>query len=134
MSGNSVIEKKDAARAIVRALRRNEAVGVLIDQNAGLDDGVFVDFFGIPACAGTAFARIANRTGAAVIPGFALWSEAENRYVLRFEPILEMTGDDVGDTARIHAVLETVIRRYPEQWLWIHRRWKTRPPGAPPIY
>ena len=62
MSGNTVVEKKDAARAILRALGRNEAVGVLIDQNAGLDEGVFVDFFGIPACVGTAFARIANRT------------------------------------------------------------------------
>jgi KDO2-lipid IV(A) lauroyltransferase len=134
MSGNSIITKKDAARAILRALARNEAVGVLIDQNAGLDEGVFIDFFGIPACAGTAFARIANHTGAAVIPGFALWSEAEQRYVLRFEPILELTGDDACDTARIHAVVERVIRQFPDQWLWIHRRWKTRPPGHRPIY
>jgi Kdo2-lipid IVA lauroyltransferase/acyltransferase len=134
MSGNAVIQKKDAARAILRALGRNEAVGVLIDQNAGPEEGVFVDFFGVPACAGTAFARIANRTGAAVIPGFALWCEAEGRYVLRFEPILEMTGDDARDTARIHAALERVIRQYPDQWLWIHRRWKTRPPGEARIY
>lgn len=134
LSGNSVVQKKDAARAILRALGRNQAVGILIDQNAGLDEGVFVDFFGIPACVGTAFARIANRTGAAVIPGFALWSEAEGRYILRFEPILEMTGDDVRDTARIHGVLESVIRQHPDQWLWIHRRWKTRPPGEPPLY
>lgn len=134
MSGNTVVEKKDAARAILRALGRNEAVGALIDQNAGLDEGVFINFFGIPACVGTAFARIANRTRAAVIPGFALWSEAERRYVLRFEPILEMTGDDVRDTAQIHSVLESMIRQYPDQWLWIHRRWKTRPPGEPPLY
>jgi KDO2-lipid IV(A) lauroyltransferase len=134
MSGNAVIEKKDAARAILRALGRNEAVGVLIDQNAGLDEGVFVDFFGIPACVGTAFARIANRTGAAVIPGFALWSETEGRYILRFEPAVGMTGHDERDTARIHAVLESVIRKHPDQWLWIHRRWKTRPPGEPSLY
>jgi KDO2-lipid IV(A) lauroyltransferase len=134
MSGNHVIEKKDGARAILRALSKNEAVGILIDQNASLDEGAFVDFFGIPACANTAFARIAYRTGAAVIPGFALWSEAEGRYVLRFDPILEMSGDDVADTALIHAKLESVIREYPDQWLWIHRRWKTRQPGAPSIY
>jgi KDO2-lipid IV(A) lauroyltransferase len=134
LSGNSVIDKKDAARAILRALGRNEAVGVLVDQNAAIEEGVFVDFFGVPACVGTAFARIANRTGAAVIPGFALWSEAERRYILRFEPIVEMSGDDVRDTARIHAVLESAIRQYPDQWLWIHRRWKTRPAGEPPIY
>jgi Kdo2-lipid IVA lauroyltransferase/acyltransferase len=134
MSGNHVIEKKDGARAILRALSKNEAVGILIDQNASLDEGAFVAFFGIPACANTAFARIAYRTGASVIPGFALWSEAEGRYILRFDPILEMSGDDVADTALIHAKLESVIREHPDQWLWIHRRWKTRPPGEPSIY
>jgi KDO2-lipid IV(A) lauroyltransferase len=129
-SGNSIIHKKDAARAILRALGRNEAVGILIDQNASLDEGVFVDFFGLPACAGVAFARIANHSGAAVIPGFALWSEAERRYILKFYPILEMSGDERVDTARIHKHLEGVIREYPDQWLWIHRRWKTRPPSV----
>lgn len=134
MSGNRVIQKKDGARAILRALSKNEAVGVLVDQNAAPEEGAFVDFFGMPACANTAFARIAYRSGAAVIPGFALWSEAEGRYILRFDPIFEMTGEEVADTARIHAKLESVIREYPDQWLWIHRRWKTRPPGEPPIY
>ncbi len=130
LSRNSIIHKKDAARAILRALGRNEAVGILIDQNASLDEGVFVNFFGIPACAGVAFARIANHTGAAVIPGFALWSETERRYVLKFYPILEMTGDESADTACIHRQLEAVIREHPDQWLWIHRRWKTRPREA----
>jgi KDO2-lipid IV(A) lauroyltransferase len=134
LSGNRVIEKKDAARAILRALHRNEAVGILIDQNVGLDEGVFIDFFGVQACVGTAFARIAHRTGAAVIPGFALWSEAEQKYVLRFDPIVRMTGDEAADTAAIHKRLEAVIREFPEQWLWIHRRWKTRPPGEPVLY
>ena len=134
MSGNQVIGKRDAVRAIVKALARNEAVGILIDQNVGPDEGVFIPFFGVPACAGTAFARIAHRSGAAVIPGFALWSPVERKYVLRFEPILEMTGDANADTARIHEVLERTIRKYPDQWLWIHRRWKTRPAGQPPLY
>jgi KDO2-lipid IV(A) lauroyltransferase len=134
LSGNHLIEKWDGARAILRALRQNEAVGILMDQNTSLQEGAFVDFFGTPACANTAFAKIAARTGAAVIPGFALWSDEERRYVLRFYPPLEMTGDPVEDTRRLHAVLESVIRAHPGQWLWIHRRWKTRPEGQKPIY
>lgn len=130
LSGNKLIQKKDAARSILKALAQNEAVGILIDQNSSLDQGVFVDFFGIPACANVAFAKIAARSGAAVIPGFALWSEAEQKYILRFYPIVEMTGDATLDTAAIQKQLETVIRQYPDQWLWIHRRWKTRPPVA----
>jgi KDO2-lipid IV(A) lauroyltransferase len=134
LSGNRLIEKKDFARGILKALAANEAVGILIDQNASLDSGVFVDFFGIPACAGTGFVKLAAHTGAAVIPGFALWSEAERKYILRFFPPVAMTGDVQADTACLHAVLESVIRQYPDQWLWIHRRWKTRPPGEPSLY
>jgi Kdo2-lipid IVA lauroyltransferase/acyltransferase len=134
LSGNKIVQKKDAARAILRALGRNEAVGILIDQNASLEEGAFVDFFGIPACAGLAFARMANHTGAAVIPGFALWSDTDRRYILKFYPIVEMTGDDRADTAAIQKQLEAVIREHPDQWLWIHRRWKTRPPGASSLY
>ena len=129
LSGNRLIEKKDFARSILQALAGNEAVGILIDQNASSDSGVFVDFFGIPACAGTGFAKLAAHTGAAVIPGFALWSEPDRKYVLRFYPAVEMTGDVHDDTTRLQAVLENVVRQYPDQWLWIHRRWKTRPPG-----
>ncbi len=129
MSGNKLIEKKNFARGILQALAANEAVGILIDQNASLDTGVFVDFFGIPACAGAGFARLAAHTGAAVIPGFALWSDSERKFVLRFYPEVPVSGDVQQDTARIHAVLERVIREYPDQWLWIHRRWKTRRPG-----
>lgn len=134
LSGNRIIEKKEAARAILKALDRNEAVGILIDQNSGLDQGVFVDFFGIPACASVGLARLAAHSGARVIPGFALWSEKENRYVLRFHAPIEMSGDAARDTARLQAMLEGVIREHPSQWLWIHRRWKTRPPGEPPLY
>lgn len=134
LSGNHLIEKKDFARGILRALGRNEAVGILIDQNSSLEDGVFVDFFGVPACAATGFAKLAAHSGATVIPGFALWSETERRYVLRFYPPLEMSGDPALDTSRLQQQLESVIRDYPDQWLWIHRRWKTRPPGHPSIY
>ncbi len=134
LSGNQLIAKRDAARAVLRALQHNDAVGILIDQNTSLDEGVFVDFFGTPACANTAFAKIAARTGAAVIPGFALWSETEQRYVLRFHPPIPISGDAAADTARLHKFLENVIREHPGQWLWIHRRWKTRPPGSPSLY
>jgi len=127
LSGNRIIEKKDAARGILRALAANEAVGILIDQNASLEEGVFVNFFGVPACANATFAKIAAHSGATVIPGFALWSESERRYVLRFYPPVEMTGDTVEDTRRLQRQLETVIREHLDQWLWIHRRWKTRP-------
>jgi KDO2-lipid IV(A) lauroyltransferase len=134
LSGNRFIQKRDAARGILRALAANQAVGILMDQNTSLAEGVFVDFFGVPACANAGLAKIAARSGAAVIPGFAVWEPAEARYVLRFSPPVEITGDAREDTQRLHAVLEAVIRRNPDQWLWIHRRWKTRPPGQPPVY
>jgi Kdo2-lipid IVA lauroyltransferase/acyltransferase len=134
LSGNRLIVKWDGARAILRALHHNEAVGILIDQNTSLQEGVFVNFFGTPACANTAFTKIAARTGAVVIPGFALWLEAEQRYVLRFYPPLKITADPADDTRHLHALLEEVIREFPGQWLWIHRRWKTRPLDEPPLY
>jgi KDO2-lipid IV(A) lauroyltransferase len=134
LSGNRVIAKKDAARGILRALAAGDAVGLLIDQNTTADQGVFIYFFGVKACAGSAFVKLAHHSGAAVVPGYAVWSEKEERYVLHFEPAVEMTGDIQEDTQRVHARLEAAIRKYPDQWLWIHRRWKTRPPGEKPIY
>jgi len=134
LSGNAVIEKKDFARGILKALAANQAVGILIDQNATPENGEFVDFFGLAACATTGLAKLAAHSGAAVIPGFALWSQTERRYVLRFYPPLEISGDAAADTARLQKQLEAVIREHPDQWLWIHRRWKTRPPGEPPLY
>jgi Kdo2-lipid IVA lauroyltransferase/acyltransferase len=133
-SGNWVISKTDSARTILRALKRNQAVGILADQNAAPENGVFVDFFGAPACAGTGFAKLAAVSGAAVIPGFALWSDEERRYILRFYPPVPMTGDAARDTQALQSKLEEVIRAYPDQWLWIHRRWKTRPDGEPGFY
>jgi KDO2-lipid IV(A) lauroyltransferase len=134
LTGNRPIGKKDFARAILKTLAANEAVGILIDQNASAADGVFLDFFGVKACASTGFAKFAAHSGAAVIPGFALWSEHERRYVLRFYPPIVMTGDVARDTQALQSKLEEVIREYPDQWLWIHRRWKTRPAGEESIY
>jgi len=134
LSGNVLLSKRDFARSIFEALKRNQPVGILVDQNASAENGAFVSFFGTPACANLTFAKLAWRSGAAVIPGFALWSEEENRYILKFWPEVVLTGDAVEDTARIQLAIETAIREAPEQWLWIHRRWKTRPPGEPSFY
>jgi KDO2-lipid IV(A) lauroyltransferase len=134
LSGNRIMFKKDFARPILKALAANDKVGILIDQNASLDSGVFVDFFGVPACAGTGLAKLAAHSGAAVIQAYAIWMEDEGRYLLRFNPPMPITGDAVRDTAALQAGLEAAIRAHPDQWLWIHRRWKTRPPGEPPLY
>lgn len=134
LSGNRLIEKWDSARSILQALRQNQPVGVLIDQNTSLQEGAFIDFFGVPACANTALVRLAARTGAPVVPGFALWSKERGRYILRFYPEIPISGDVQRDTQALHSMLEQRIREHPDQWLWIHRRWKTRPPGQPPLY
>lgn len=140
LHGNRVLHKDDFARGLIGAMRAGETVGILMDTNMTPPQGVFVPFFGVPACTASGLARVALKTGAAVLPGFLLWEEAERQYVLHFYPELALadTGDSEADaidnTARFTAVLEQAIRRYPSQWLWMHRRWKTRPPGAPSIY
>jgi Kdo2-lipid IVA lauroyltransferase/acyltransferase len=133
-SGNRVIEKKDFVRGLLAALKANEPVGILVDQNSLLDQGVFVDFFGVPACTAPVFAKLAHRAGTSVIPGFAVWNEAKRRYVLKFYPAVPLTGDAAADTQAVQKAVEAAIREHPDQWLWIHRRWKTRPPGQPAFY
>jgi Kdo2-lipid IVA lauroyltransferase/acyltransferase len=134
LSGNKLIYKWDGARAVLRALKNNEAVGILIDQNTLETEGVFLDFFGKAACANTGFAKLAWHAKAAVVPGFAVWNRETGHYDLHFYPAIEMTGDEVADTRAIHATIEAIIRKYPDQWMWIHRRWKTRPRGEAPLY
>ena len=133
-SGNIIVGKADGIRPIFRALAANQPVGILVDQNVGLDEGLFVNFFGRKACVSPAFAKLAARTGAAVIPGYAVWSPGEGKYILKFDPPVGITGNTLIDTQRIQNALESAIRAYPDQWLWIHRRWKTRPHGEPPLY
>jgi len=132
--GNRMIGKKEFARSMLETLKSNGTVGIFVDQNSQFDQGVFVNFFGLPARSGTAFAKLARHTGAAVVPGFAVWIEAERRYRLKFYPPLDLTGDVAEDTQRIQSAVERAVREYPDQWLWVHRRWKARPPGAPDLY
>jgi len=140
LRGNRVIHKDDFARGLISSMRKGETVGILMDTNMTPPQGVFVPFFGVEACTASGMARIAEKTGAAVVPGFLLWEESERRYVLRFGPELDVvhTGDAEQDaltnTAAFTAAIERYVRQYPEQWLWMHRRWKTRPPGEAGIY
>lgn len=133
-AGNRVIEKKDFARGILAALQANEPVGILVDQNSMADHGVFVDFFGVKACTAPVFAKLAYRMGTTILPGFAIWSETLGRYVLKFYPPVALTGDPLSDTQAVQAAVERAIRETPGQWLWIHRRWKTRPAGEQSLY
>ena len=140
MHGNRTVSKDDFVRGLLGAMRAGEAVGILMDTNMTPPQGVFVDFFGIPACTASGLARIALRTDAAVVPGFTVWDENKRKYVLRFDPAVELirTGDNeadiVANTALFTSVIESFVRRYPDQWLWVHRRWKTRPEGQPSLY
>ena len=139
LSGNRPIEKNNSARAVLKILGEASTVGILADQNTSLEEGVFVDFFGVPASTTTGVARLALHTGAAVVPGYIFWDTAVGKYRLRFEPAIELacTGDTAQDirenTARFTRVIEDYARRYPDQWLWVHRRWKTRPLGEDPV-
>jgi KDO2-lipid IV(A) lauroyltransferase len=138
--GNRVLHKDDFARGLLTAMRNGDTVGILMDTNMTPPQGVFVEFFGNLACTASGLARVALKTGAAVVPGFLVWEPDELRYVLHFgERIVpEITGDAEADaislTQKCTQVIESWIRRYPDQWLWIHRRWKTRPAGEGPIY
>jgi KDO2-lipid IV(A) lauroyltransferase len=140
LSGNQPIYKNESARMLLKILRSAGTVGILADQNTMPDEGMFVDFFGTPACTTTGIARVALHTDAAVVPGYAYWDESIGKYRLRFEPAVELsrTGDTERDvfvnTQKFAKVIEGIIRKYPEQWVWVHARWKTRPKGERPIY
>jgi KDO2-lipid IV(A) lauroyltransferase len=140
MHGNQIVEKDDFVRGLLAAMKAGEVVGILMDTNMTPPQGIFVDYFGIPACTASGMARIALRSDAAVVPTFTIWDEQLKKYRLRFDPALELirTGDVEADiqanTQKFTTVIEAYARKYPEQWLWVHRRWKTRPPGDPPLY
>jgi len=139
-SGNQPIEKNRSARSILKVLGAGGTVGILADHNTTLEEGVFADFFGIPASTTSGLARIALHTDAAVVPGFLCWDEVRRKYRLRFEPAVELVrseneeSDVAKNTQRFTTVIEEYVRAHPDQWLWVHKRWKTRPPGEKPIY
>lgn len=140
LHGNQPITKRDFARPLLQAMAANQTVGILLDQNSSPPQGVFVPFFGRAACTAAGLAKIALRSGAAVVPGFCVWEAEQRRYVLTFEPELphlrpgEEEENVIANTAQYTAAIERWVRRYPDQWLWVHRRWKTRPPGEAGIY
>ena len=140
LHGNRVIHKDDFARGLIGAMRDGETVGILMDTNMTPPQGVFVPFFGVEACTASGLAKVALKTDAAVLPGFLLWNEQKRKYVLQFGKCLELvrTNDAEADvranTAAFTAEIERYIRANPEQWLWMHRRWKTRPPGEAGVY
>lgn len=140
MHGNKTVAKDDFVRGLLAAMKAGETVGILMDTNMTPPQGVFVNFFGIPACTASGLARIALRTDAAVVPGFTIWDEKLGKYRLRFDPAVELirTGDLeadlVANTQEFTSVIESYVRKYPGQWLWVHRRWKTRPVGEKPLY
>ena len=140
MHGNKAVDKDDFVRGLLSAMKAGEVVGMLIDTNMTPPQGIFVDFFGVPACTASGLARIALRTDAAVVPTFTIWDDKLKKYRLRFDPAValvrrdDLEADIKANTQNFTKVIENYAREYPEQWLWVHRRWKTRPEGQPPLY
>lgn len=137
MAGNTVLYKQRALARILRALREGGAVAILIDQNVQAGDGIFVDFFGRPAATTTVAAALAVKTGCALVP-CRTELLPDGRYRIAYEPAVEWSpsGDRQADiaclTQRLTRTIEDWVRETPAQWLWMHRRWKTRPPGERP--
>ena len=129
--GAGLIPNTHAMRKILRQLKNGHVVALLMDQNVDWYEGVFVDFFNHRACTNKGFALLALKTQAPVVPIFLLRSK--NRYIVEFHPELELirTGDRTHDieanTLNYNQAIEAIIHRYPEQWFWVHQRWKTRP-------
>ncbi len=139
LAGNRVIYKKHSARHILEKLKNDGAVGILMDQNTSLQEGIFADLFGLPAATSTSIALLALRTEAAVLPGY-LSPRPEGRYAIKFLPPVDLvdtgeTNRDVAlNTQKFNKILEGIIREQPGTWLWGHRRWRYQPEGAPDLY
>ena len=138
--GNQSVDKRGAARPMLNILRSGGTLGLLVDLNTLDEEAIFVDFFGVPASTTFMLAKLALRTNAIVLPMFVPWDENNRKYLVEILPPvpLERSGDEEEDirklTANLTKVVENYIRRYPDQWLWIHKRWKTRPQGEPDFY
>jgi KDO2-lipid IV(A) lauroyltransferase len=138
--GNQTIHKKNAVRHCLRVLREGSWLGILADSNTQPNEGVFVPFLGHLACTTAGAAMFALRTNAAVIPIAAVWRREQQRFLIYLDREVEVVRTGISErdveinTARFTEAIERMVREYPDQYLWIHRRWKTRPPGEPPIY
>jgi KDO2-lipid IV(A) lauroyltransferase len=138
--GNRTIDKRSAARSMLTTLRTGGMLGLLVDINVVRNKGIFVDFFGVPASTTFIAAKLALRTGAPVVPIFAPWEDRRQRFVMYVgAPLtIERSGDEEKDirqlTFMFTKTVEDYIRRYPDQWLWIHKRWRTRPLGEQNFY
>jgi KDO2-lipid IV(A) lauroyltransferase len=138
--GTRTLGKRQAPRKMFRILKDGEILGILADLNAQKHDGVFVDFFGVPASTTTSIAKLALKTDAIILPAFAVWEEEKGKYVVYLDPPIdyEKTDDlkaDILDiTQKFTKSVEKYVRKYPEQWLWIHKRWNTRPEGDEELY
>ncbi len=138
--GNTPINKTNSAMLAIKILREGGILGILSDVNAHPKEGVFVPFFGVPACTASGAAMLAIRTNSLIYPTFCVWDKTRKKYKFVHGSLLEPTisgdrkQDIVDTTARYTAEIEKIIRAYPDQWMWIHKRWKTRPRGEPSIY
>jgi Kdo2-lipid IVA lauroyltransferase/acyltransferase len=138
--GNQTMDKLAAARSMVKLLRERDTLGLLVDLNTLGAEGIFVDFFGVPASTTFMVAKLALRTETPIIPIFAPWNEQTKKFDVQVGSVvtIPISGDEDTDvhtlTSRLTKIVEERIRQYPDQWLWIHKRWKTRPPGEPDIY
>jgi KDO2-lipid IV(A) lauroyltransferase len=135
-TGNIPVPKENSMRSMLRTLKKNGMIGILIDQNSAWYEGVFVDYFDRPACTTNGLALLALHSGAPVLPAYSI-RLPDGRYRLVFEPEMEIinTGnrdeDVIANTQLFTNVIEKTVRRYPEQWLWVHQRWKTQPCQVP---
>lgn len=138
--GNVTLGKKDAPRKMYRLLKNGGVLGMMADLNAQLHDGVFVDFFGVPASTTTSIAKLALKTDAIILPAFSVWEKEKGNYVVYIEPPIEYEKTEDGEkdilsiTQKITEKMEKLVRKYPEQWLWVHKRWNTRPKGEKSLY
>jgi KDO2-lipid IV(A) lauroyltransferase len=132
MNGNVLIPKGGSGKRVIELLKENQAIGILSDQNVAKSEGVFVDFFGRPACTGVGLAVMAMRSGAPVVPAF-MARQKSGRYKFILKPAMEAvcTDDYEADlqvnTQRFTKIVEEIVREYPDQWFWFHQRWKTKP-------
>lgn len=132
----SMAIERHSLRTMIKQLEKNRIVWYAPDQDYGAKHSVFAPFFGVSAASITATARLAKLSGAVVIPAFPYRLPNAKGYDLVVLPPLENfpSGDEVADATRINKIIEEAIRRAPEQYLWAHRRFKTRPPGEPDVY